>query len=699
MDLNQLKKLHDKAYESGQDAREKAANDMIFYFITQWDDINIQASSQLKYRGQFNLLKKAVRQIMSDLMSNKVQIDFSPINNTSEDAAEILDGMYRKDSNHNLSLEAYENAKLEAIVCGVGAWQLYTEYVSDNVGNVDQHIKRKPIFEANNTIFWDPNSKCLDKSDARFVSVLKAYSKEGYKNLVKDLTGRNTKKVNPESFKTPEQAYNFQWLLGEGEKIYVVEFYHRKKIKDIIYTLSDPFGQNIYFNKSDIKKHMDDLLDKGFSIVNEKKIERWQVKRYVASGEEILKRTIIPGQHIPIVPCYGEHAVIEGEEYYEGTVRPTKDPQRLQNFQMSYLTDIVARSPVQQPIFTREQIAGFEHMYKQNGVENWYPFLLVNDTDKQGNAFQNAPIGVMPEQKVPGALMTSIELTRKAVEDVANPGLPQSTADPDISGKAVLALQARLDMQSLTYQEHYKYAKRRDAEIYASMAAVIYDTNRQIVIETPEGVKRRVELMKSNIGNTGELGFINDLRNAEFEVYSKLGPDYTSQKEQVLDRIERIIPIIPPEDPMREILILNQINLTDGMEFSKGIKEYVNKRLVLLGAKKPETPEEQKALEAATQAPKEDANMVLAKAEELKGKADVMGEQREGIEMQLDDENTKIKHQIDAYKAETDRMQVMVEAKKTGVEVEKTGVETVGAVLDNRKKLKELRGDKIKKED
>jgi hypothetical protein len=38
MDLTELKRLHGKAYLSNQTSRERAANDMVFYWITQWDD-------------------------------------------------------------------------------------------------------------------------------------------------------------------------------------------------------------------------------------------------------------------------------------------------------------------------------------------------------------------------------------------------------------------------------------------------------------------------------------------------------------------------------------------------------------------------------------------------------------------------------------------------------------------------------------
>jgi len=363
LDLDELKSLHDKAYTANQVTRERAANDLIFYWITQWDDTTLN-DSQLLYRGEFNILRKAGRQILSDLSVNEVQVDFEPLDETKDDAGDLVDGLYRADDNRNTSQEAYENAEQEAVVCGVGAWELYTDYASIKSMSDKQVIKRRPIYEANNTVFWDPNSRLLDKSNAVCVSVLTAYTEDGYKQLVEDLTGEEVDEVNVDSFKNPEQSYVFPWVGGgEGKKIYITNFYHRVKVKDKILSMVDPFGQVKKLYEKDLANIMDDLLDAGYSIENTKETERWQVTKYIASGKEIIKSWVIAGEHIPVVPEYGEHAVVEGEEYWEGVTRLSKDPQRLRNFQLSYLADIVSRSPRQKPIFMQEQIATFEDMY------------------------------------------------------------------------------------------------------------------------------------------------------------------------------------------------------------------------------------------------------------------------------------------------------------------------------------------------
>jgi hypothetical protein len=459
--------------------------------------------------------------------------------------------------------------------------------------------------------------------------------------------------------------------------------------------MEDPFGVTTEMSELSLKKVMDEMIDAGYSIKEEKERERWRVTRYIASGERVLKEDVLPGEHITIVPCYGEHAYVEDEEHYEGVTRLAKDPQRLRNFQLSYLADICSQSPRSQPIFTPEQIAGFEHMYNTSGIDNRYAYLLQNSRDPQGAILPVGPIGVMPDQPIPQALATSIELSRQAIEDVANPGLPQDIADPDLSGKAVLALGARLDMQSMIYQEHYKHSKRRDGQIFASMASEVYDTPRKETLELVDGTRKEIQTMTAVIDEeTQEIVYLNDLRNSKFEVYSKICASYSSQKEQTIERLENMIINMPPDDPMRKALQLKQLVLMDGIEFDD-IRDYANMQLVLSGIKPPETPEQEERLKIAQSQPKEpDAAMVLAKAEELKGQADIMQEKREGIAMQIDNENTKIDHKIDMFKAQTDRMKLQIEAQKIGADINKISVETFGKQLENQEKIVDLRNPK-----
>lgn len=694
--LKQIKDLHDKAYTANQTTRIAAADDRLFSRVTNWDSTLLE-DSQLAYKGEFNIIRKAQREIMSDLRANPVQINFEPKADSRDADADILDGLYLSDDRVNTSIEAYDNASQECVDCGLGGWEMFTEYESNRAGDRNQRIRRRPIYEFNNNAFPDPNAKLLDKSDAKYWSILEPYSKDGYKDLYKELTGDETELL-PQNFATPECSYVFPWVTG-NELYYVVRFYHRTLVKDKILTFTDPFGQLVKYRESDLLNRgenqdidlMEELADQGYSMTSEKSIKRWEVKCYIASGEEILKVYVIAGENLPVVPVYGERAFIEGEEHYEGCVRLAKDPQRLRNFLMSYLGDMVSRSPRQKPIFGAEQIAGFENMYAITGAENNLPYVLQHLKTANGQDLPLGPVGVLEPPQIPQALGALVDLTRQAVEDVANPGLPKDIMDSDLSGHAIELLQNRLDNQSQVYQQHLKHAKRYDAQVYASMASVIYDAPRKVTITLPDGTRKTEELMSTVMDEeTGEVVVLNDLSNVEFEVYANIGPSYSSKREKTIEQIGEMADKFAQSDPaMQKILMLKQITLVDGVNFDD-VRDYAKKQLILAGVNEPETEEEMAFAEEAANAPQEpDPNQILAQGELLKGQAAMLKEQRMVAVDQQRAINDDARVQVEAFKAETGRMDVQVKAAEAGANIQLKRVQTKGAGIQNMRGLLE----------
>ena len=129
LEHDKIKGWFDTDYSHNTATREMASDDLVFYHVTQWDD-NALTESQLQYRGQFDVLRKAGRHILSGLRANPVQIDFEPVDESRQDGADLIDGLYRSDDRSNSSQESYDMASQESVVCGYGAWRLTTEYVS-----------------------------------------------------------------------------------------------------------------------------------------------------------------------------------------------------------------------------------------------------------------------------------------------------------------------------------------------------------------------------------------------------------------------------------------------------------------------------------------------------------------------------------------------------------------------------------------
>jgi hypothetical protein len=635
LDHAELLRLHDTAYNNNYDTRLKAADDMLFAWVTQWDDTYL-SESDLGYRGEFNIIRKAMRQIITDLISNPISVDFDPVDDTNESAADIMDGMYRADMRNNTSQEAKKNANQEAVVCGVAAWELRNEWKTNRLGDERQVIKRYPLYEANNNVMWDPNAKLLDKSDAFFVSCLVAYSDDGYKKLKEDLTGDDDIDA---SFAFPEHSYTFPWL-SESKKIFVSRFFHKEEVTEKFLTYVDMFNEKISIEKSKLAEREEELAERGAKFVSEKSVKRFKITRYIASGEGILKSSVVPGEHIPVIPQYGERQFVEGEEHYEGIVRLAKDPQRLRNFQMSYLADIVSRSPREKPIFTQEQIQGFEDMYEQSGAENNLPYALQNALDANGDVLPVGPVGYIKAPEIPPALAMSMGESRAAVDDVAGAGLPADITDVDISGKALNSLNKRLDMQSYTYQDNHKFAMRRDGEVYASMMRDIKDVEEDVVLVKVDGSKSKEVINKAKVTFDDNLGVVhgieNNIQEMTFDVYADIGPAFESVKAQNKEEIKELLNSLPHGTPEHTILLNEYLTMTDGMAF-KDLRDYGRKQLIMMGVKKPETPEEIQMVEQAQQEQQNKSNPedTLMKIEMLKQETLMLTQQNKAQELQL----------------------------------------------------------------
>jgi len=654
-----IKSAFDQNYEANQETRRRGADDRVFAWVTQWDDTLLE-DTENAYRGEFNIIRKGTRHIIADLRANPVQVDFEPVDDQREDGAEILDGLYLTDDRRNTSLEAYDNASLEAVDCGVGGWELYTEYESMRNGDSHQVIRRRPIYEANNTSFPDSNAKRLDKSDAMNWGILAPYSQTGYCRLVKELMGEDVEpeELSAESFAQPEQSYVFPWIAGQLETIYVCRWYEKELVKDTVLTMEDSLGNVQQMLNSQVMEVLDDLLAAGYSITNEKSIERYKVTLTILSGEGILDEREIAGDNIPVVHTYGERTFIEGEEIWEGAVRLAKDPQRLRNFMLSYLAEIATRSPRPKPMFTPEEVAGHEWMYDKSGAENNYAYYLYNSIDANGQPIERTR-EIMPRSEIPAGMMELGMETRQAVDDVVNPGIPQEFSDTDLSGKAMDILTARFDQQSIVYQQNMKHAKRYDAQVYAGMATIVYDSPRTVTVTGRDGTRKQQQLQSTILDQeSGEIRVINDLTNSEFEVFAEVGQSYTSQKEKTRDHLESMGEKMAVLDPqMAKIMMMQAMTLMDGVSLD-GIRKYMKNQLLLAGVDEPENEEEAQFVQQAQQNQQPDPMLVAAQAEATKAEADGMNAG-----------TNQLKAQIDQFRAETDRFEAEVKAEESGSKI------------------------------
>ena len=642
----------DRDWVAGEEARTEANNDLFFSRVSQWDDWLNQYTT-LQYRGQFDVVRPVVRKLVAEMRQNPVDVMFKPKDGASPDAADILMGMYRTDMRHNTAKISVNVAVREQIEAGVGAWRLITEHEDQDPTSNNQIIRRIPIHEACSHVIWDANAKQMDKSDAKHCTVISAMSKDGWEAFAEDM-GLDEDELP--DFQAPSSNWIFPW--ATGDVYYVAEHYEVEQKKEKVFIYQDPLtGEPVSYFQRDIKDVIDDIADKGMQKIGERKVTRRRVYKTLLTQSAILKdRELIAGEHIPIVPVFGEWGFAGDKEVYEGVVRLTKDGQRLRNMIMSFNADIVARTPKKKPFFYPEQIAGYEHMY---GGDDDYPYYLLNRTTENGQGeLPPTPLGYYENPEVPQANAYMLEAATGAVKEVADVGVDAQAAGGQVAFDTVNQLNMRSDLETYVFMDNLSTAMRRDGEIYAAMVNDIYDVPRSVSMTMEDGSEKDVQIMSQVIDfQSGEAVTLNDIRG-RYETYTDIGPSFQSMKSQNRAEILDLLSKVPQGTPEFQMLLLQYFTLLDG----KGVelmREYANKQLVTMGLKKPETPEEIQMVQQSQQQGSEPSpEMIQAQGVLAQGQAEIMKAQNEQADIQV----KAFKAQSDAQVAAAKVVQLLADA-------------------------------------
>ncbi|ELL2820906.1 portal protein [Escherichia coli] len=641
--LNSILCKFDMDWMSSDEARTEATNDLYFSRVSQWDDW-LSEYTTLQYRGQFDVVRPVVRKLVAEMRKNPIDVLYKPKDGANPDSADVLMGMYRTDMRHNTAKISVNIGVREQIEAGVGAWRLVAEYEDQDPTSNNQVIRRVPIHEACSHVIWDCNSKQMDKSDARHCTIISPMSKEGWKVYAEE-NGFDDEELP--TFQSPDSNWLFPWV--SKDVVYVGEYYEVEEKKETVFIYLDPLtGEPVSYFKRDIKAVIDELAEKGMQKVAEKKVKRRRVYKSILTCTQILKdRELIAGEHIPIVPVFGEWSFAGDKEVYEGVVRLTKDGQRLRNMIMSFNADIVARNPRKKPIFAPEQIEGYEYMY---GGNDDYPYYLQNRTDENGNDLPIGALAYMENPEVPQANAYMLEAATQAVNQVATMGVDADAANGQVAFDTVNQLNMRADLETYVFQDNLATAMRRDGEIYASMVNDIYDVPRNVMMTLEDGSEKQVQLLTQVVDyQSGQVVTLNDIRG-RYECYTDVGPSFQSMKDQNRAEIQELLAKVPPGTPEWQMLLLQYFTLLDG----KGVeimREYANKQLVMMGLKKPETPEELQMVQEAQQQPKEPSpEQIAAQGQMLMGQAELIKAQNQQAQIQVDAAKVEGQNQLNAAK-------------------------------------------------
>jgi len=602
------------------DERAQCLADRRFYSIAgaQWEGA---LSEQFENRPKLevNKVHLGVMRIINEYRNNRITVDFVPKDGaTDDDLADTCDGLYRADEQDSCADEAYDNAFEEAVGGGFGAWRLRTEY-EDPEDDEDerQRIRIEPIYDADKFVFFDQNAKRQDKSDATYCFVLTAMTPEAFADEYGEAG-------SPTSLSSHVEMLEFDWQTPDV--VYVAEYYRVEQSTEVIRVFELLDGSEERYNERDFEE--DENLERmlaatGATEVRQKRVKRRKVHKYIIDGSRVLEDLgFIAGTEIPIIPVYGKRWFIDNRERMMGHVRMVKDAQRLKNMQLSRLAEISAYSTVEKPVFSPEQVAGFEIMWQEDNVKN-YPYLLVNPiTNADGSEQLAGAADYTRAPQIPPAMAALLQITEVDMQDLLGKQEAGEDMQPNLSGKAVELIQNRLDQQNFIYMSNMAKAIKRSGEVWLAMSRdIMVEEKRTMKSIATTGEISSVQLSVPVLDSkTGLLETKNDMSRAKFDVAVDVGPTSSSKRAATVRSLTGMMQLT--SDPETQSILTSMALMNMEGEGLSDARKFFRKRLVGMGVVEPTEEEMQQMQEAAmSQQPNPNDIYLQAAAAEAEAKA------------------------------------------------------------------------------
>lgn len=637
--------------EAEQDNRRLYEEDIRFIdLLDQWPQ-TVRRQREIDARPclVIDKLGPVVRQVINDARQNKPGIAVHPVDDDADpETAEILSGLIRNIEVASNAEVAYDTSLASAVKGGFGYFRINTRYTSDDTFDQDIVIERIANQAA---VYGDPYSTAADSSDWNTSFVIDQIPIDVFKKRYKGAEAVDWKVEGYNQLTAP-------WWTGET--VAVAEFWKREEIERQIVLLGG--GDAAPIPDGDPRSAMlaqllpqTQIIDLGIYTQNKaffdalgfriegrpRPVKSFKVTQHVMTGVEELDRVEWAGKYIPIIPVYGEEAWIDGRRMLRGIVRAAKDPQRMLNYWRSASTELVALQPKAPFIGVVGQFNTDVEKWATANTQNW-PFIEYDPVPgalgaPQRQPFQGPPAGALQE-----ALNASDDI--KAVTGIYDASL--GARSNETSGRAIMARQREGDVSTFHYIDNLARALRHAGRVLIDLIPHVYSAPRVVRIlgenQKPDLVKVNQKFMVEEEDPVShelrEIEKIYELGAGKYDVTVTTGPSYTTQRQEAADQMMQLVQARPELGALIGDLIAENLDWPGADEIAKRLKAMLPAQV------QGENPEV-----AAMRQQIEQAQTVIA---ELKKQADMAQAEHELEERKAD---------IDAYKAETDRLKVTQE--------------------------------------
>lgn len=578
----------------------------------QWEGSGWEEFGSNMVRVEVNRASRGLEKLTNDYRANRVTVDFRPIGDTDDDTADTLDGLFRADCYRCGAGEAFDNCFFEGASGGMGAVRLCNddedEYDPDNDHQV---VNIEMIGDADQSVYFDPNSKRMDKRNADWGCVVTAVSKQAFV----DEYGENRISDWPQGYLKPY----FDWFTPDVVR--VCEWYQVERNTEKLYVLTNALtDEEKRIWASEIDSDGLKTYTQGGWKLRTRNVKRKRVHKYILSGMEILKDCgLIAGGEIPIVPFYGKRWFIDNQEHFSGHIQTAMDSSRIVNTIVSSLVESVGSTPREVPVWYPQQIAGHGDDWARANKDR-LPYLQINpmydDTGAliplQGPVYKTTP----PE--LPAQMAALLQMATGFVDELTNADDGADEAKSNVSHEAMDLAATRTDEKSSGYMDNYRMFMQRVGEVWLSMnSETRVEEGRQVQTLDEDGAEQTATLAQPTVDKNGRYKVINDFAYGKFNVISDVTESSATKRDKTVRKALGLAQIAGPETPLGQAALVTAVSSMDG-EGIDGLKKVARKQGLELGVFEPTDQEKQEAEQAQQQQAPDPASQALqAQAEKL----------------------------------------------------------------------------------
>lgn len=626
--LDEAREIFDEALEAETEDRARYKDCQTFAAGVQWDEAIRRARENDPYGARpcltFDKTNQYRKQIVNDARQNKPSIKVVPAGEDADDeVAEIMSDVVRYIERSSGADVAYDWALECAVTTGIGWFRMRTDMVDADRNEQCIKIDRIPnLF----SVVAEPGWSAPDGSDIQRLFVTDEMPRRRFEALYP--------KVDLVSWES-DYSHMRHWVTQEYVRI--AEYYRiveRKTARlyfDDGYTLSEDEYWNRFGDEPDRPQPA------GTRTVKQRVVE-WAKM----TGADVLDKTTVPGEYIPVIPVIGNEDWVNGRRILTGIIDKVMDPQRAYNYARTAYIEALALAPKAPYIVEIDQVEEFPEWSTANSKNHAYlPYRKVDGAP--------APMRQSPVTP-PTGWMQDMQIAEHDIQ--AALGMYSASIgknDVQKSGRALLAEQREGDNATMHFVDNLSRSMRHAGNILVSWIPSVFDTRRVMQIvgqdDTQDQVVLNPQLPAPIAKVRDEAGNVRRIFNpnvGKYGVTVAVGPSFASKRQEAASSMMELVRGNPALMQVAGDLMVKAMDWPMADDLAKRLKALVPPNIIQASEGEDGDQKVQQAVQAVQQQAQAQMQQLMQVLDQLRAQSQQAQQENAALKAQLQNKSADI---------------------------------------------------------